>query len=760
MDFKEKNELINVVFEVEKIIHRNEENGYTVMKANFKEYPSEYIPTREIIVVCSYLGGITEEDEFKGQGKWVYKQTYGHQFHMVDMELHIPVTIKGIQEYLSRRLKGVQKKTIEKIINAYQESSIEKIVEDLDNLINIGVRKATATKIHEKIKEDYMFENIYPFLRSHQVPNKQMISIYEALGENTKRKILENPYCICSIPKISFLTADKIAFNIGTPFNNNERIKHGILYYIENQMKNQGHLFIYKTALQKELASFLSIIKTYSNEEAISTKVIDTALAELVQENKIIISLAEDSEGYSTECIYLRFYYNLENKIVSLLKDILVEKKAPICTKSDIRDFITEYEQTTQVRLAMKQKEAVYMALLNGFSILTGGPGTGKTQTINTVLKCIESVNPSATVKLCAPTGRASKRMTELCGISAQTIHRLIGLNGFEEEIELNEVTADILIVDEGSMIDAYVFYKLLSAISNNTRILLVGDYDQLPSVGPGLILRDLINSGRIPVTILNEIFRQAGKSQIVTNSHKVISGITTTDVNGIAFDKDKDDFFFIKKNDPINIRESLIQGVSNLINNKGFSLDEIQVLTVMNKGDLGVDAINQKMQERFNPQTQDKGEIKTGVTTLLRVGDKVIQTVNNYDLSVFNGEVGKIIDILIMENDYEITVDFEDKTIIYTPEFSHELSLAYVITVHKSQGSEFPVVVMPIHSSLKILLNRNIVYTGLTRAKKKVALFGSIKEFDKAIMQIDNTIRNSLIKSKIQKEIPEKVVC
>ena len=758
MGIKDISQQIEVVFEVEKIIHRNEQNGYTVVKAKFKSYPDKYSPpTREIIIVFNYLGGVTVEDEFKGIGQWKYTMAYGHQLVLEDIELSMPVSVKGIEEYLKKRLKGVQKKTIEKIVSVYQEETIEKIVEGAHTLVKVGVRKETARKIHEKIKEDYMVEAIFPFLRSHGVPNKQMIIIYEAFGDNTKRKIIDNPYSICALNKVSFKTADRIANSIGVKFNNLQRVIYGIKYFIDVKMKNQGDLYVLEDTIVKELMDFLKYYGCFDDDKVttIPKKIIETAIAELEAMKKIVVTKDEQDR----KCVYLSYYHKIENEIVRLLQRIILTPRAKICTNEQIEDFIHKYEAEYNFSFAVRQKEAIYMALESGISILTGGPGTGKTQTINSIIQCIKSIVPWATIELCAPTGRASRRMTELSNISAKTIHRLIGLNGFEEESELVDISADFLIVDESSMIDAYVFYKLLLAVSNNTRIIFVGDYDQLPSVGPGLILRDLINSNRIAVTRLTEIFRQAESSQIVMNSHKIIKGITSIDTNGLTFDVSKGDFYFIEKTEAIKIRETLLKSVNNLIVNKGLTVDEVQVLTVMNNGDLGVDAINKEMQIQFNPPAVDKPEVKTSPTTLLRLGDKVTQTVNNYDLQVFNGDVGRIIKIEIIQDEVEITVDFMNRTVVYNREYSTELSLAYAITVHKSQGSEFPAIVMPFHSSLNILLNRNTVYTGLTRAKKIAVCVGTIKELDEAIGKTENTVRNSQIKFKLQLAIPEIAV-
>jgi exodeoxyribonuclease V alpha subunit len=745
---------IPVKFEVVKIRHRNDVNGFTIFQAKFTEYPSSFLPTSEIVIMGNFPS-IFEEDEFEGIGYWKKHPIYGYGFVLEWAKRIVPQTKKGIQEFLKRCVKGIGNKTAQKIVDYFGLSTISEIEKDWRNLLKVpGLGEKRAKRIYEKLSTHKKYEEVAMYVLSNGCGYRTAIRIYEALGESAIIRIKENPYCLCSIPKIGFPEADKFARNERIPFSHIERVKNGILYFLEVNTKNRGDLYVTKRYLKERIQKFLVDYGAYKNEneiEFIPFNKIEEALNSLKEDDKIVIEIDEDG----TECIYLKSYHVIENQIIRHLKRLIEEPKPPIATRKQIEEFIAQYESTHGFRLAQKQKEAVFMALQNGLSILTGGPGTGKTQTINAIIQCIKFVNPTAVIHLCAPTGKASKRMTELTGMEAKTIHRTIGLNGFEKENETKILDGDFLIVDESSMIDAFVFYKLLDSINENMRILFVGDYEQLPSVGPGLILRDLINSNKIPTTVLTEIFRQKRESQIVMNSHKIIKGIKTTDKNGLQFDINKRDFYFIERKDKIKAQQTIIECIERFIHNQGYKLQDIQVLSPMRKGDLGVWQLNRLIQQRFNPPSPNKREIKLDEISVLREGDRVIQTVNNYELGVFNGEVGYVKEIGWNEDGEQIVkVDFEDKTIDYDELSVDELELAYVITIHKSQGSEFPVVIMPIHSSQAIMLNRNLIYTAWTRAKKTVVCVGSKEALDKAVDKTDNTVRNSKIKDKIIQKI------
>lgn len=746
---------ISVRFEVKKIRFRNEKNRYTVIEAKFTKYDSKQpAPTVETII-SGYFPSVFVEDEFEGVGVWKNHPIYGYTFVLKNAKRIVPQTEKGIKEFLKRCAKGIGSKTAGLIVETFGMNTIRMIEADWRNLLKVpGIGEKRAKKIYENLITHKRFEEIALYALSQGASYNTAIRIYEHLGESAILRIKENPYILCTIPKIGFEEADKFGKGEHVAFHDMERVKYGILEFLDRNTKSKGNLYLEKAILVQYFNQFLITIGAYKEvkkSEYVTEERLNEALKQLLREEKIVI----DRDIHGTDCIYLKSYHVIENQIVRYLKKLIEEPKPPIASTQQIEDFIKQYEEEHSFCLAQKQKDAVFMSLQNGMSILTGGPGTGKTQTINVIIKCIQAVKPNAVIHLCAPTGKASKRMTELTGMDAMTIHRTIGLNGFEADNQIHCIQGDFVIIDEASMIDAFVFYKLLEAIDENVRILFVGDYEQLPSVGPGLILRDLINSRKIPTTVLTEIFRQAQESQIVMNSHKIIQGIKTTDENGLTFDESKGDFYFIENKDRKKTQQYILASVRQFIQKYNYTLQDIQILSPMRKGDLGVWELNRLMQQKFNPPASDKKEYKVDEINLFREGDKVIQTVNNYDLEVFNGEVGYIKSIgYDKDGEPFVEVDYDDKVVVYDELSVEEMELAYVITIHKSQGSEFPIVIMPIHPSQEHMLNRNLIYTGWTRAKKVVVCVGTKESLDKAIERTDNTVRNSKIKDKIIRKI------
>lgn len=748
-------QLIKVQFEVKKIRYRNKNDGFTIIEAVFKKYASSVLPTSEIIIIGNFFS-IFPEDEFEGEGYWANHNVYGYNFILKWSKSIIPQSQKGIEEFLKRFVRGLGSKVANRIVEHFREETLYIIENDwrrLTEIPRVGIK--LAQKIHDKLVHHKRYEEIALFVLGNGSNYKTALRIYEALGDTAIGQIRQNPYCLCKIHKIGFEIADKFAYSLGFLKNDALRIKEAINYFLELDVRKNGNLFLYKKDMVENFLKVNGRFGAFRNQEDdnnITFEMTEQALQDLIRDETIVIV----KQPKEKDLVYLSRLYYIENKIVEYLKKLINEPKEPLCMKADVQQFLDKYYgDNSSIRLAKKQKEAVFMALFHGISVLTGGPGTGKTQIITTIIQCIKKFKPDATIHLCAPTGKASKRMTELTGMEAKTIHRLIGLNGFKEDKEINEIDGDYLIVDETSMIDAYVTFKLLSAVGENMRVLFVGDYEQLPSVGAGLILRDLINSGKIPVTKLDEIFRQAKESQIVMNSHKIIRGIKTIDKDGLTFDISKGDFYFIERNDRMIIQDNIIKSVKRFLEKDGYTLNDIQILTPVKKGDLGTNQLNFIMQQSFNPTSIDKNEIKLSETLFFREGDRVIQTVNNYDIEVYNGEVGIINKIYYDENDnVQVEVDYGDKIRIHDELSLEDLMLAYAITIHKSQGSEFPIVIMPIHNSQEKMLNRNLVYTAWTRAKQIVVNIGQKQTLDKAIDKNDNTTRCSKIKEKIIQSI------
>lgn len=734
-------------FEVKRINHRNEENRYAILKAKIisHEYPGDLSSEYSI---KGTFPSIIKGDIFECTGKFSLSEKYGYSIDVIDVpQIVMPQVKKGIAEFLKKRIKGLGIKTAERIVEELGLNAIERIDNDYTCLLTIkGITEKKAKKIQEAISEHRRFEDIATFVQLNGLEHEVSILLYENFKDDAIKVIKENPYSISVIPKLDFTYADKFAHNLKVKFNSLERIKGAIIHFINCAMTNGGHLCVYKDDIYDNLYDFIIEYGSYKPNEYmdITKKEIDYAIEELALHNYIVCETDKDND---ITYVYRKDYNIIENNIVKNLYKLMTESIAPFCLPSDIDLFLDDFQKNF-MKLATQQEKAVYMALGNRFSILTGLPGTGKTQTTNTIVKCIYHIKPHARIVLLAPTGKASRRMTELTQMNALTIHKGIGLNAFNENAELNEIDADFVIVDESSMIDAYVFNALLSNISENTRLLLVGDYEQLPSVGPGLILRDLINSEKIPVIRLTEIFRQAKDSQITMNAHAIIKG----EVENLTFDHTKGDFYFINTNDKLTVKSKIIKSVENMIKNRGYSIDDITVLGPMRGGEIGIEELNRSIQRKFNPPS-DKPEFYRDNLNVFRVNDKVMQTYNNYDLNVMNGDVGKINEIYTSSGDYVLDIEYPDKDDVVSYSSLNEISeleLSYCMTIHKSQGSEFPVVIIPIHKAHMHMLNRNLIYTGVTRAKQVVVFIGELDALYEAMKKDDAINRLSRIKDKL----------
>lgn len=728
---------INIEFSIKKIIFRNNDTGFTIAGVEILKHPNKIdVPTAEPII-GGYFNSIHEKDEFKGCGSWTDTGENGFRFNVNKSTLILPETEKGIIEFITRFAVGVGRTTAKRIVETFKEDTFSIIINNPERLNEVNrISEKQILSIINSIASHKHYEEIMIFLYPLGLLQHQMLEIYEDLGFSAIEIIKSNPYILRKYSSISFKEVDNLAKKLGFKKNNPIRIQAAVLAYIKYFTIKKGDMYTLKQKIENQLNSFLDYYGGYKNNK-VSVDEINIAIGTLLNDKKLTSSKNSKKE----KILYIPFYKHIEEKIVKTATE-LIQKKSK--TKHNLEKSIKEYEASTGFKLDIAQKKAIQMAIDNSLSILSGGPGTGKTQTINAIIKCFKDIKPYGIINLAAPTGRAAKRMTELTGIESKTIHRLIQLKGFGEKEEVETIDCDFLIIDEASMIDAYVFMKLLEATTQKTKILIVGDYKQLPSVGPGLILRDLIDSKQIETTLLTKIFRQDEGSQIIENSRKIIEGRKE-----LSLDKDKKDFYFIEDRKKRKIRKLIVKSIKRLFK-AGFSLDQIQILSFMNKGDLGVRELNKLIQDVFNPKEKNKKELELGSHRVFRVGDKVIHTVNNYDLDVFNGEMGTVSDIVDTPKGTEVVVEYDNADVVYTNDDIHELSLSYAITVHKAQGSEFPIVIMPIHNSLSVLNNRNILYTGITRARNKVVCIGDKKEFYKGIDRADNIIRNSQIKEKL----------
>lgn len=696
---------------VDEIIYINEDNGYAIFDLEDADSglitcvgTVPYIKCGEILMVY---------------GKWVNHPNYGEQLKIEYFERIQPETKDSILTYLSSGvIKGIGKKMAERIVETFGEEALHVIADTPEKLSIIkGISHERAMKINQSYMAVYDKENLIMFLQKFDISARFAIKVYDILGKNAVEKIKENPYILCErIKGISFKTADRVASLSGTAKNSTDRIKAGIKYILAHFAQGEGHTYLEKEALIFYTVKMLEVKEIEA----------ENTLTKLLSDHELIVKKTHDGK----DAVFLPALYCAERVIADSIKDICKNFCPP---KKEITDKeIEKIEKEEGVKLAEKQRDAVMCALTSGMTVITGGPGTGKTTTINFLIKLFEK--QGLKIALCAPTGRAAKRMTELSKKEAKTIHRLLEVGYVEEDIlkEYSRSSAepladDVIIVDEVSMVDAILMSSLISSVKYGARVILVGDADQLPSVGAGNVLDDIIKSGYVPTVSLDTVFRQAEESMIVVNAHKINEGEYP-----VLNVRDKD-FFFVEAENTEKTYEKLIELVDKRLP-AAYGIDnfsDIQVISPMKKTAVGVNALNKGLQEILNPKDDKKAEKKSDVKTL-RTGDKVMQIKNNYDIKwkreydegygVYNGDIGRITEI----KPTNVTVTFDDgKVVVYENALLEELELAYAITVHKSQGSEFNTVIIPIFWGTEKLFSRNLLYTAITRAKNMVVLVG-----------------------------------
>jgi len=711
---------------VENIVFKSEDTGYVVCKIRNE---------KELVSAVGTVPFMKEGQNVKLIGYWTVHKQFGNQFNIQDYEELLPNSLDGIEKYLSAGIiHGIGPVTAKKIIEKFGAETLDIMENNIERLTEIeGIGEKKFQIIYESYIEQQGLKDIILYFNKHGVTNNQCIKIYKKFGPNARQIVGDNPYILCDeISGIGFKTADRIAMSIGIENNSEFRIQSGIKY-VMNQFCATGNTFMPKN----------NIIEECEKNLLISKALIEKNIYDMAAQQKIIIEKIDD-----VEIGFLLQYYYCELGVTSKIITLGLQQIQTI--NSDVDFEIDVFEKEQKIQFAPSQREAILGAFNNGIEIITGGPGTGKTTIIKAIIHIYE--NNGMKVILGAPTGRAAKRMTESTGREAKTIHRLLEMGVSEEDESVFEkgesspLDCDVIIIDEASMIDIMLMQNLLKAINLGTRLIIVGDVDQLPSVGPGNVLKDLIESEYIKVVRLKEIFRQGAESLIVINAHRINEGEMP-----LLNQKDKD-FFFINENDQDKILNTIIDLMNRRLpkfNESWDILKDMQVLTPMRKGILGVNNLNIRLQEIFNSPSKDKKE-KTSRDILFREGDKVMQTKNNYTLKwvrvngfgesegagVFNGDLGFIESI--DEERKALTIIFDDeRKIVYDFSFLDELDLAYATTIHKSQGSEFKVVIIPVFMGSPFLMNRNLLYTGITRAKQLVVVVG----FQKALMyMINNT--------------------
>ncbi len=707
---------------VERVTFHSESSGFSVLRVKAKGM-------RDLVTVVGTSGEIRSGEFVEVQGNWINDTTHGRQFKATKIKSVPPTTLEGMTKYLgSGLIKGIGPVFAKTLVKGFGEEVFDVIENTPDKLLTLeGIGKKRVAKITGAWEEQKSVREIMVFLQSYGVGTARAARIYKTYGDDAIDKITKNPYRLANdIHGIGFKTADTLAMQIGIGAQSLIRAQAGVIHTLQ-EMNTEGHCAVFTDDLIKKSSSMLEI--------PIDT--IQEAITEEICEDRLVADMIDDKP-----CVYNSWLYRAE---VGVAKHIARLMKFDVQWKNiDFETALAWVKEKTQLELSASQQEAVKLAVSSKVSCITGGPGVGKTTVVNSIIKIIRA--KKATVMLCAPTGRAAKRLSESTNIPAKTIHRLLDFNpqqgGFNHD-EDNPLDTDLLVVDEASMVDVLLMNSLLKALPDRAAILIVGDIDQLPSVGSGKVLADIIASEKVATARLTKIFRQAASSQIIVNAHRINEGKT-------PFKSEKGtetDFYVMHAENIEEIHKKLAILVSQRIPAK-FQLNpisDIQILTPMNRGGLGVTSLNIEMQKLLNP-TPLSSITKFGWT--FGVGDKVIQTTNNYDKEVFNGDLGII--RAVDQEEAEVSVLFDNQLIIYNFDELDELSLAYATSIHKSQGSEYPVVIIPLAMQHFMLLQRNLLYTGVTRGKKLVILIGEPKAIAMCVRNVKQNNRLTKLDERI----------
>lgn len=727
---------------VERIKYRNEENGYTVL--SLTDEGEEY-------TLVGNFHYISEGEMVEATGAMTEHPVYGEQMTVETYEIKAPEDTAAMERYLgSGAVKGIGAALAARIVRRFKADTFRIMEEEPERLSEVkGISEKMAMAISEQVEEKKEMRQAMMFLQEYGISMSLAVKIYQEYGPRLYTVIKENPYQLADdIAGVGFKMADEIAKRVGIFTDSDFRIKSGVLYTLL-QATGNGHTYLPETDLLSQASELLRV-----EPESIEKHLMDMQI-----DKRLVI---RESEG--VRVVYASQYYYMEMGVARMLHDLNIRGREP---EEKIREKLLQIQKEESIELDEKQVQAVVEAVNSGLLIITGGPGTGKTTTINTIIRYFESEEME--ILLAAPTGRAAKRMTEATGYEARTIHRLLEISGMPgdersigmhfERNEENPLDADAVIIDETSMVDIHLMQSLLKAVNPGTRLILVGDVNQLPSVGPGNVLKDVIEAGCFNVVMLTRIFRQASQSDIVVNAHKINAGET------VPLGKKSNDFLFIKRDDPnmiINAMITLVQ--KKLPGYVGADPYDIQIMTPMRKGALGVERLNTILQEYLNPPDKSKLEKESGGVTF-RVGDKVMQIKNNYNIEwevrnkygipvdkgtgIYNGDIGIIREINLFAE--LVTVEFDEGRMVeYSFKQMEELELAYAITIHKSQGSEYPAVVIPIFSGPKMLMTRNLIYTAVTRARACVCLVGVPEVFQAMVDNEMEQRRYSGLKERI----------
>ena len=772
---------------LERIVYESPDTGYTVGRLSARDHV-------ELITVVGNLASINPGESLLLQGQWVDNPRYGRQFQIEKYETILPANVVGLRKYLgSGLIKGIGPKMAGLIVRKFGMDTMDVIENEPEKLARVpGIGRKRVQIIKEAWEVQREIKNVMIFLQSHDVSTAHAAKIYKTYGNDAIPIVTEDPYRLADdIYGIGFVTADTIAQKLGIDKDAPQRVQAGIKYVL-SQKADDGHVFQRRaelieachTMLEQEPEAIAQGISTLVEKE----EIINPGFVDLVDSDEQI-GIDETQENYEISetgqeslltddhsAIYLApFYYaelGVANQFLRLLSGHGQHlKHGKLKAEETYTEALIRLEWDMRIRFASQQREAIYTAMTTPALILTGGPGTGKTTTVVGMIRLFEAEGKHIT--LTAPTGRAAKRLSETTGSEAKTIHRLLEFspqnNGFKRNRQ-NPLNTDVVIVDETSMVDLVLMNRLMQAIRPTTTVILIGDTDQLPSVGAGNVLRELIDSQRIPVIQLTEIFRQAQESMIVTNAHRINKG----DFPELTGDTDRN-FFFMEEEDPEAITELICTLIADRLpqHYDYHPIDDIQLLCPMRRGMLGTESFNKRLQEVLNPeyaapvshpveksrfgvqtyrQVPRRGEVTSSASRTaggFRIGDKVMQVRNNYDYDVFNGDIGRVVAIENIEK--KVYIQFPDKQVAYDTADLGELVLAYATTVHKAQGSEYPVVVIPLHTQHYLMLQRNLLYTGITRAKERVVIVGTKRAIGICIRNNQVMQRNSYLAERLQ---------
>ncbi|GAB3051203.1 SF1B family DNA helicase RecD2 [Virgibacillus ainsalahensis] len=711
---------------ISRMLYQNEDFLIAILRTNSEE-----------IKFTGDFYGVEKGEKMTVRGTWEHHPKYGDQFAVESWERPIPQTEEQILAFLSSPMvKGCGKKQAREIVQSFGKQTLEIISAEGESCLTDieGIGRKRAKNIVNSVTNTFEIQKIVSKLLVYGITTKMALRFYKEFGSNTVEILKRNPYKLTELDLIGFLKADEIAKRIGIMPTSGYRIEACLQYVLKKCCFESGHSYIPKDELLYETEKALN--HNSKPSDSVTKKELENSL--MCTEEKLIVN--EDG------CIFPKFLYHHEDNLSRKLSKMRGFRNGRGMPK--LKSYLEKYQRMQKVTLAEKQKDSIWKLFKEQLLILTGGPGTGKTTVIRAMIDIYKEMYPKDKISLVAPTGRASRKLSEVTGQEASTIHRLIGYRQGEPPAyhQDNKLPCELLVVDEISMVDVSLGNHLVQALKDNTKVLFVGDTDQLPSVNPGNILGDMIQAG-LPTIKLTEVFRQAQESQIINNAHRINQG------KSILIDKEKDDFFFLLQENPEKIAALMVRSAKQFIS-RGYALSDILLLSPMRKGPVGTIALNEKLREALNPPNPDTQEWLVG-KRVFRQGDKVIQILNNYDKQIFNGDIGIIQSVTEEKDDNGdsidvMKVDYGGKVISYTKKDTKELELGYTITIHKSQGGEAPVVIIPVTTSHYNMLARNLMYTGMTRATEKMVFIGTEKAMNIAIHNDQILQRNSKLAERI----------